>query len=385
MKIGPVPGKSTHPALKLFWLLLLLYIFLVGITLMSSTFKAMGKGEADALLDGLKSPFAGLAVGILATVLVQSSSLTTSIVVTAVAGNVLPLDVAVYTIMGCNIGTTVTNTLVSLGHARQDAEFKRAFAGATMHDFFNLMAIAVFMPVEMATGFLKSLAGTVSHWLMAGEIGGGKFDSPIKASFKFVAKPIEKFFLDDFGPWLGLPTWAAGTVAILLALGMLFVALVMITKLMRSLMAKNLEKGLNAILGKSGILAIFIGMAMTVAVQSSSITTSLMVPLFAAGILTLEHGFPVTLGANIGTTVTGLIAALGVTTHQEAALTIALVHFFFNLFSTLLIYPFPAVRHIPIHIARRLAELTSRSRAYAILYVVVVFFLIPLLGILVTK
>ncbi len=385
MKIGPEPGKTSHPAVKFFWLLLLLYIFLVGITLMSGTFKAMGEGQADALLQGLKSPFAGLAVGILATVLVQSSSLTTTIVVTAVAGNVLPLDIAVYTIMGCNIGTTVTNTLVSLGHARQDAEFKRAFAGATMHDFFNLMAIAVFMPLEMATGFLKGLAGSLSHWLMAGEIGGGKFHSPIKASFKFVAKPVQKFFLEDLGPALGLPTWAAGTLAILLALCMLFMALVLITKLMRSLMAKNLEKGLNAILGKSGILAIFIGIAMTVAVQSSSITTSLMVPLFAAGILTLENGFPVTLGANIGTTVTGLIAALGVTTHQEAALTIALVHFFFNLFSTILIYPIPAVRHIPIHIARRLAEMTSRSRAIAILYVVVVFILIPLLGILITK
>lgn len=385
MKIGPQTGKTTPPAIKLFWLLLLLYVFLVGITLMSSTFKAMGEGQADALLSGLKSPFAGLAVGILATVLVQSSSLTTSIVVTAVAGNVLALDVAVYTIMGCNIGTTITNTLVSLGHARQDAEFKRAFAGATMHDFFNLIAIAVFMPLEMATGFLRNLAGAVSHWLIAGEISGGKFHSPIKASFKFVAKPIQKFFLDDLGPWLGLPTWAAGTFAILVALAMLFVALVLITKLMRSLMAKNLEAGLNAILGKSGILAIFIGMAMTIAVQSSSITTSLMVPLFAAGILTLENGFPVTLGANIGTTVTGLIAALGVTTHQEAALTIALVHFFFNLFSTILVYPIPAVRHVPIQIARKLAELTSRSRSYAILYVVVVFILIPLIGILITK
>ena len=385
MKVGSDSSKNTHPAVKTFWLLCLLYLFMVGITLMSGTFKDLGKDQADTLLAGLESPFAGLAVGILATVLVQSSSLTTSIVVTAVAGNVIPLDVAVYTIMGCNIGTTVTNTLVSLGHARQDAEFKRAFAGATMHDFFNLIAIAIFMPLEMATGFLRSTASSLSHWLMAGEIRGGEMHSPIKASFKFVAKPVQKFFLEDLGPALGMPHWAAGTLAILMALFMLFIALVLVTKVMRSLLSGRIEGALNAVLGKSGILAIFIGIGMTIAVQSSSITTSLMVPLFAAGILTLENGFPVTLGANIGTTVTGLIAALGVTTNQEAALTIALVHFLFNLFSTILIYPIPTIRHIPIRIARALAEVTSRSRAFAILYVVVVFILIPLLGILLTK
>ncbi|MEZ5988850.1 MAG: Na/Pi symporter [Planctomycetota bacterium] len=383
MKLGQAAPARDNNALRVVGLVVLLYVFLVAINLLSDAFKTIGKGQAETLLGGMTSPFAGLAVGILATVLVQSSSVTTSMVVSAVAGGALDLDLAVFTIMGCNVGTTITNTLVSLGHARQDAEFRRAFAGATMHDFFNILAIAIFLPLEMMTGFLKAGAGRLAAALGEGGLQFLSFTSPIKTVVKFGSSPFKHLLLDG-----SLPLTLGVVLVVVIALTGIFVALLRITRIMRALMAARLEQALNAALSRSGLLAILIGIAMTVAVQSSSITTSLMVPLFAAGILELRNGFPVTLGANIGTTVTALIATLGVANNDErgqAALTIALVHLLFNVCGTVLIYPIPAIRDVPVRMAEWLAGLTMHRKAYAILYILVVFVLLPLVGILLTQ
>ena len=133
--------KSSSPAISMVGAILravlvlaLLYLFLVAIEVLGSSFKSLGADTAEKLITSFTNPFAGLAGGILATVLVQSSSVTTSTIVGLVGQNALPLSVAVPMIMGANNGTTVTNTIVSLGHITRNNEFKRAFAGATVHD-----------------------------------------------------------------------------------------------------------------------------------------------------------------------------------------------------------------------------------------------------------
>jgi sodium-dependent phosphate cotransporter len=119
---------------------------------------------------------------------------------------------------------------------------------------------------------------------------------------------------------------------------------------------------------------------MTVMVQSSSITTALLVPLAGAGLLKIRQAFPITIGANIGTTVTALLASLGVSgVNASAGLQIALVHLLFNVSATLVIYPIPRIREIPIRAAERLAEFASRSRGWAIAYIVLLFYGIPAL------
>ena len=110
-------------------------------------------------------------------------------------------------------------------------------------------------------------------------------------------------------------------------------------------------------------------------VQSSSITTSLVVPLAGAGVLNLRQIFPFTLGANIGTTVTALLAAL---TGTVSALIAAISHLIFNLFGILLIYPFPFLRNIPIKLAERFAVAAVKKKYLPILYLLIVFLLIPL-------
>ena len=72
-------------------------------------------------------PFAGLVIGTIATALIQSSSTVTAIIVGLIAGGV-PVSVAIPMFMGANIGTTLTSTIVSLGHVRAGDEFRRAFA-----------------------------------------------------------------------------------------------------------------------------------------------------------------------------------------------------------------------------------------------------------------
>lgn len=353
----------------------LLYAFLIAIRLLGSSIKAMGAATAGGLFEGVDNPFAGLAVGILATVLVQSSSTTTSTIVALVgqAGpTALSLRSAVPMIMGANIGTTVTNTIVSIGHVRQGPEFRRAFAAATVHDFFNLMCVALLLPIELATGFLSSTAIWLTERL-AGTSGGGKIESPIKDAVKVGAKQLEHLVEAT-----GLEGLGAAIVLLLMGIGLTFICLVMITRNMKVLISGPLERALNNTLDKAGILGILVGAGVTFAVQSSSITTSLLVPLCAAGVLSLRNAFPIMLGANIGTTLTGVLASMA--TETSSGLTIALVHVMFNLLGVAIFYPFPFLRNIPVAAAERLAARAQGNPLWLVLYVVGLFVIVPVLG-----
>jgi len=353
--------------------LCLIYVFLVGVSMLESGIKVMGADTQERLFESVDNPVAGLFVGILGTVLVQSSSASTSVVVGLVASGALGVDAAVPMIMGANIGTTVTNTLVSLGSIRQSDEFKRAFSAATVHDFFNILAVLVLLPIELATGLLSNIAESITGAL--GGSAGSEWKSPIK---KWVKEPVgwAKDLLGD----LGLEENFLGTVMVVIGLVIVLMALTFITKNMKKLVADRVERSLNAVLGSGGgAVAMALGLIITVAVQSSSITTSIMVPLAAAGVVTLRNIFPVTLGANVGTTITALLAALA--SGSVDALTIALVHTTFNVIGIGLLYPIPRVRVIPIRCAERMAGLAVERHTMAVAYVVTLFIVVPLIGV----
>ena len=165
---------------------------------------------------------------------------------------------------------------------------------------------------------------------------------------------------------------------LLLGIGLTFVCLFQITRNMRVVIAGNIERGMNRVLETSGFIPLAIGIAMTVAVQSSSITTSLMVPMCAAGVLSLRKAFPVMLGANIGTTVTALLASIA--QDSIGALTIALVHLLFNVAGVVLVYLIPPLREVPIRLAQALAARAAVSIFWVVAYVGGVFVLLPLIG-----
>lgn len=366
-------SQGPSPVVRGLMLVGLLFLFLVGVNGLGGGFELVGEDLLDSFFAATENPFIGLMIGILATTLVQSSSVTTASIVGFVAAPINPLPVAnaVPMIMGANIGTTVTNTVASLAHIGRKEEFRRAFAVATCHDFFNYLAVLVLLPLELATGYLR----TSATWL-AGELGGfggAEYESPIKEAISLATRPMEGI-AHAIGPSDG---WAA-LVLILLSGGLIFGSLMSIVSLMRSAMKSRVEALVSKALGRTPILAMAVGAIATVMVQSSSITTSLMVPLAGAGVLTLAQAFPVTLGANIGTTVTALLAALAATgEYAGAGLTIALVHLLFNLSGTLLIYPWEPIRNIPLRMAQGVADLAIRSRGLAIAYVAGLFYLVP--------
>jgi sodium-dependent phosphate cotransporter len=376
--VQPAPAPSqwfTHPLVRAAQVLALLYVFLVGVNGLGKGFEALGEGLLDSFFTATENPFMGLMVGILATTIVQSSSVTTSTIVGLVAApdHPLPIANAIPMVMGANIGTTVTNTIASLAHMGRKEEFRRAFAVATCHDFFNYMAVILLLPLELATGFLQKTASALTS--LVGGFGGAQYDSPIKGAIKAGSAPI-KALLDAIVP---LPS-AAAVMYIVASVLLIFVALFLIVRVMRSAMRARVEAVVTKAFGRNAVVSMIVGIVVTVMVQSSSITTSLLVPLAGAGVLTLRRAFPVTLGANIGTTVTALLAALAATDQNAAAgLTIALVHLLFNLTGTLIVYPVERIRNLPLAAARKLADVAAESRRWALLYIVVLFYALPAL------
>ena len=357
--------------LKIFGVITALYLFLVGINGMSSAIKHMGAGVAESIFTATSNPFVALFIGVFATVLFQSSSTTTSLIVGMVSSGALGISGAIPMIMGANIGTTVTNTIVSVGHINKGNEFKRAFAASTVHDFFNILAVIIIFPIEITFHFIEKLARTLAEMLFGSVLNVDVLQakSPIKAAVKSGAKFIESFAFDN------------NIVYLIISVLITFLCLVSIVKLLRSLVLEKIEAFFDQYIFKTALRAIGFGIVLTIMVQSSSITTSLVVPLAGAGVLTLQKIFPFTLGANIGTTVTALLAAL---TGTVAALIAAISHLLFNIFGILIIYCIPQLRAIPLMLAEKISELSIKNKFIPIIYLLIMFGAIPLSIILLT-
>jgi len=327
---------------------------------MGASFKFFGKGFAEQLLTTTSNPLVGLFIGILATSLVQSSSTVTSMTVALVAGGGLGVASAIPIIMGSNIGTSVTNTLVSVGHIYRKDEFERAFGAATVHDFFNLIAVTIIFPLQFFTDILGKSSGILSQALK--EAGGLKMINPIKTIVNPTVNLIESL--------LG----QSGILILIAAIVILFFALRYLVVNLKVLVIGKIESFFDKTLFKNALRALIMGLIFTVLVQSSSITTSLAVPLAGAGILTLRQIFPYTLGANVGTTITAMLAAL--VTGAEAAVQVAFAHLLFNILGIFIVWP---IKGIPIFLAETLAKYSLKSKVIPFVYVGIAFFLIPLI------
>ncbi|NWV20409.1 NPT2A protein, partial [Origma solitaria] len=429
-----------------------LYLFVCSLDVLSSAFQLAGgsKVAGDIFKDNaiLSNPVAGLVVGILVTVLVQSSSTSTSIIVSMVSSGLLEVRSAIPIIMGSNIGTSVTNTIVALMQAGDRSEFKRAFAGATVHDCFNWLSVLVLLPLEVVSGYLHH----VTHLVVATfNIRSGK-DAP--DLLKIITEPFTKLIIqldksvitgiatgDEslrnrslIRVWCGpaspqvaavglgpppnctssghcstkgievlhnvtrqkcewhlftdtpLPDLAVGLVLLAGSLVVLCTCLILLVKLLNSLLkgqvAKAIQKVINTDLPHplswlTGYFAMVVGAGMTFVVQSSSVFTSAITPLIGLGVISIERAYPLTLGSNIGTTTTAILAALASPGDKLASsFQIALCHFFFNISGILLWYPLPFTR-LPIRMAKALGERTAKYRWFAVLYLIICFLLLP--------
>ena len=413
--------------IKLLGILFALNLFFVSIALLGS-FKAIGKGYGQELIFDLASnPFIGLFIGILVTSIAQSSSATTSLVVALIAGGTFGSDpetsirLAIPIIIGANIGTTITNILVSMGSLARKKEFDRAFKAATVHDFFNFLSVIIIFPLQYFTNFLGHASLHMAR--LFDNVGGVKFASPLKMLIKPQTKAIESLFnqlpfliefILNLAFWLailyaiiiivkrivesrpiGLRTLmiavllaAAGTLLgmrpswlfcceaalFILGLGMLFSALYIFVATMRSMVIERFTVLLDKFVFKTDAHAMTAAALLTAIVQSSSVTTSVVVPLAAAGLLNLRQIYPYMLGANIGTTITAILAALS--TKNVPAIAVAFSHTIFNILGISIWYP---LRKVPLFLAERVGGYLTKSPVYALLFVGFIFFIIPLI------
>ena len=181
---------------------------------------------------------------------------------------------------------------------------------------------------------------------------------------------------------------AAGGILLVGSLLALVACLILMVKVLSSLlkgsMASIVRKVINADFPRpfgflTGYVALLVGAGITVLVQSSSVFTSALTPLVGLGIVTVERVYPLTLGSNIGTTVTSMLAALVADASMiELTMQISLCHLFFNVTGILIFYPIPFMRKIPIGIAKTLGNTTAKYRWFAIVYLIVMFLLLPL-------
>lgn len=344
---------------RILFLVVILYFFLLGIKLMGGSFKLFGKDFAKVVLNSTTNPFVGLFIGILATSLVQSSSVTTSVLVGLTASGALSIGGAIPIIMGANIGTSITNTIVSLGYITKKKEFRNAFEVATVHDFFNLIIVAILFPIEMYFKFLERASIYLTHFFLGSNVNT-HFSSPLNYIIKPVASAIEGILVNN------------ALMILVLSLIIIFYSLHLFVKVARPLAESEFKHLLNKHIFSSPARSFGLGLFLTIFVQSSSVTTSIAVPLAGIGIITLDTIFPYILGANIGTTFTALLASL--VTGSSAAVTVALEHVLFNTFGSAIIYP---IRKLPIALSKGLASLSFKSKFYPIAYVIFAYYIIP--------
>ena len=230
-----------------------------------------------------------------------------------------------------------------------------------MHDFFNVLAVLIFFRIEIAFGLLEKTASGLGSLIFGTVNINNEFNSPIKEAITWGVDHIQSFSYNN-------------TVFVILSVLLTFAMLYSIVKLLRSLVLDNVQQFFDRFIFKTAVHGIVFGMLLTIMVQSSSITTSTIVPLAGAGVLTLRQVYPFTLGANIGTTVTAILAAL---TLNVTALVAAFAHLFFNLYGILIIYVNPLLREIPIKLANWLSEVAIKNKFIPLIYLVCFFFLLP--------
>ena len=358
--------QRHHSLFNLIFLVFFLYLFLFSLELMGASLKMFGKGLAETLIETTTNPLVGVFIGILSTSIIQSSSSTTSIVVGMVAGGALNVANAIPIVMGANIGTSVTNTMVSLSQIRRDVEYRRSVSTAIVHDFFNVLSVLVLFPLQYFTNFLGHAATFMGEKFQ--NIGGLNFLSPVKS----LTHPLVEALTGLIGnhPWI----------LFIMSIILLLLALVRMVKSLKVLVVAKAESWFDRYLFKTASRAFLVGLLLTAMVQSSSITTSLAVPMAGAGLLTIIQIFPYTLGANLGTTVTAILAAL--VTGNLAAIIVAFSHMLFNVSGIVVWWPF---KFVPISLAEKFSGFASRKKIIPFLYIIIVFFLIPILFIAILR
>jgi len=369
--VEPVSLSFLQIGMRVFLSLCALFVFLISLSLLSSSFRLLSGEVINNIIAAISNPFVGLFIGLLVTATVQKSSMTTALVVVAVAAGKLSLEHAIPVVIGANIGTTITAMLVSFAHINKKKEFRRATSAAAAHNIFNIFGALVLFPLEVYTHFLTKLSIYVTQLIKP----FSKFTNiGIKGLMDVTVYPASDFFAQLLGN--------NGLILLPLSIVLLFLSISSFTLIIKSvLMGERWHRLQNFVFG-TPLRALNWGILLTAALQSSSLTTSVTVSLVATRKVSLKNAFPFIMGANIGTTFTAILAAIS---QSDAALSLAIAHLLFNFLGVMVLFPILPLRNFTIRAAQFLGKLSMQNRFIGLIYVLVIFFLIPFILIFLTK
>ncbi|MBZ8176523.1 hypothetical protein GP475_10960 [Corynebacterium poyangense] len=301
---------------------------LFGINLVIS-----GSQAISPLVARAHNPFLGLALGIVLTAVIQSSSATTALTVTAVGGGLIPLEAAVPIIMGANIGTTFTPFLVAFSFFRNQDQYQRAIHTAGMHMWFNVSLVALLLPLEL-------LAHPFQHFSHLDTITPPTNHSPLV-----------------FNP----------TFSLICGAFLILISVRIIAALLNTLMATTTHTLMERAPGRSFSLGVLVGTLITMMVQASTVTICSLLAFTVTRPIRQRDALALIVGANVGTTLLSLIVAFYLNT---AAVQAALIHLFFNLIGAIALLCFPALRTLLLYAG------TLNSRIAQLGYALSFFFLL---------
>jgi len=367
------------------------FVFICSLEGVKDSFKLISHewvGSLFSLIESRKAPLTGLALGVLITAIVQSSSAVVATMMVSMAGLVasgLPLPSAlsfgIPMVLGANIGTTVTKIMVAIAAKRgmTNDEFNATIPGVVVDDIVKSLNVGLFFLLEVTTGFLSNAVIQLASFLTD--------VFKLKAFFTIFEKgivdilitgPITEPISKTVSGFLGYGVGGV-TLFVLWLLG-IFLALYLLEKSINTLIElPHIEKRVLATF-KSPIKSFAAGVGLTFLVGSSSVTTSFAIPLLGTGIIDLEDAYPYVLGTALGTTIDPS-QMYGYLAGGMVGMMLGLAHVLLNVFCVIVWLLLP-LKTIPITLAKRTgAYIASHRRSYLYLigYVLIIFYITPLI------
>lgn len=349
-------------------------MMLLGVGLIVDGVYNFGGRPVQDLFSLATHPLIGLGIGVLATAVLQSSSTTTALTVTAVGVGLVNVHVAIPIILGANIGTTVTAMLVSFSFIGRKTEFRRAFSSAALHSLFNILLVAIVLPIEMLFSPLERLSSAIATSL----VGAGVPTTDTGVVFTVIFQPVLDFL--GTGGLLGelLNARVAAVVCLLVGTALILIGVRLVSAQLRTLMASTTRTLIRKSSGASDALGFATGVGATVALQASTVTVSSLLPFAAERSLKPRELLSITLGANVGTTVTSLVISMTLPGGFGGfAVQAALVHMLFNVIGTLLVLLIAPFRNLIIVLAEKLSLVAERSYTTSFTLIMVLYILLP--------
>uniref|UniRef100_A0A914E840 Uncharacterized protein n=1 Tax=Acrobeloides nanus TaxID=290746 RepID=A0A914E840_9BILA len=374
---------------KLFGICFVIFGFICTLALLADAFKLIGgRGVGRTIQSSrfIQNPISASIIGMVITLLIQSSSTLSSVLVGMIAGGLLTVHQAIPIMLGSEMGASLINALVSLTQVGNRDQFRRAFAAVTVNDVFNFLSYFILMPIEVGTGVIEKISGAIVQPLSgvkASEIKTLNFltDPVLNYIIRINEDAIDKAALADENSTLlnseatfiyrcvDLRTseyFTFSLISCLIGIVKLMQALLggQIGILVRKLMDKDLPWPFTCF---TNYVVMVVGCVIVMIIQSSGVFRAVLTPLVGIGVVTLERLYPLLLGANVGTTFTGVLAAFSADPAKiKETLQMALAQTVYNLIGVILFYPIPFMRRIPINIAKKLANKTSKVSIYGL-------------------